>query len=468
MNRLGPCSRRMLMALAFIVLAFLPMPASAEPSWFGNTSVFRGLMGPQYLNMEPLAGFGDLQTDPGRSLLIVFGDTTPLESWGAENLQQFLEQGGAVLLATDQRTGNVVRQVLGVSISGARLHAANPPDMYLGRSPECPILKPADGYPDLFQNTQHIVANVPSAVDDGVQRVPEGRPKIILRLPDTVQVDNPGRLRSAKNGYFGLLYPHCQSEHDQVLLLADQDIFIDGMMCQPQNDNFFFAWNCLNWLANNKQRTRALFYDRGQIVTDFDVPFVTIPTPELPNPVAIADSLLNGLEKENAFNKLLLSIFPHRVILCMTAMLVMLGLLAWWIHHVIVRRAHAEDLVPLVVNDGKPAPQADPLLMQRQRDMLERGNLWEAAHHLARDCFDGYLGDQCPRPSVAGSWWQNYRLRRRIRKLWRLAQREKPRPISQREFRRLSAWAGEIRQALTNNPLDVSLSQSYSASVPSE
>ena len=58
----------------------------------------------------------------------------------------------------------------------------------------------------------------------------------------------------------------------RVLVLSDQSVFINGMMLQPDNDNFDFAYNCVNWLTGPGQRKQVLLLDQGIAITSFDVP----------------------------------------------------------------------------------------------------------------------------------------------------------------------------------------------------
>src|SRR5262245_29958505 len=55
---------------------------------------------------------------PSEMLLIVLGDTGYLEELGPEQLKGFIQRGGALLVATDRRTGDALREAFRVQISG--------------------------------------------------------------------------------------------------------------------------------------------------------------------------------------------------------------------------------------------------------------------------------------------------------------------------------------------------------------
>lgn len=113
-------------------------------------------------------------------------------------------------------------------------------------------------------------------------------------------------------------------------------------------------------------------------------------------------------------------------------------------------RYRREKSAPLTVPSVARAPSGSSLFEQRQQSMVHQGNFWEAARALARQGFESALGPQFQAerqmPEAAASllpldaqrsWWRNWRLRRRVNRLWRLAYGAEPLRISSRRLRRL-------------------------------
>src|SRR5208283_4818652 len=74
-------------------------------------------------HLEPLADVDSLLVQPRQTLLIVLGNTETLQEIGSENLKRFIEQGGALLVATDHRTRGPLAAAFGVEITGADITA---------------------------------------------------------------------------------------------------------------------------------------------------------------------------------------------------------------------------------------------------------------------------------------------------------------------------------------------------------
>jgi len=244
----------------------------------------------------------------------------------------------------------------------------------------------------------------------------------------------------------------------RVLVLADHSIFINGMMLQSDNDNFDFAVRCVNWLTDGGKRSRVLFIDEGEIVTDFTVPLQTVP--DLPiSPAQFVNELITGLEKENVFNKLILEQFPSNglskilsvVVLSLTIALVLFGF------YRLAKSAHqVEAEVPLVSGHVAKVVPATAVVDQRREALLSEGNLWEAARDVARHGIAG-LGLESraltpppipPRISVAAGWSERRSLMAALARLWELAYGRQPTPISRRQFSRLLSDVNELKAAV--------------------
>jgi hypothetical protein len=133
----------------------------------------------------------------------------------------------------------------------------------------------------------------------------------------------------------------------------------------------------------------------------------------------------------------------------LTGLLLLYGLVR------LAKARHRGELAafPLAVAVGRLAP-ARTALQQRHQDMLRAGSVWEAARALARQCFEaagippGAPGEPPPQVTAAGGWWERWRLRRQVRRLWQLAYGRAPVRVSASEFMRLAAEMERVKVAL--------------------
>jgi hypothetical protein len=245
-------------------------------------------------------------------------------------------------------------------------------------------------------------------------------------------------------------------------VIANQGVFMNGMMIQEDNDNFQFAWNAIEWLRVGPRGNRkyALLVEEGKVVARFGLP-LTRPGPMRLPKLQVFNRMLRGLEMENRFNRLLLDTIGKPRILrgLLLAGTVLLVLLAG--RRIMLARYRLDTAVPLVV--GRQAtPPAEPVLAQREHALLTQDNLWEPAQVLARQFFLDHAGvtvplwDQ-PKPppevTAAGAWWQGRSLTRQVRRLWEMAQKGPGERVSRKEFRRLVRTVDELTAAIREGRL---------------
>ena len=122
------------------------LPLHSLTPYGQRTDAFRRLL--YELKFQPLMSFGDLQENASESILIVLGDPHCLSKRNfREGLRSFVEQGGAVLIATDKRTdgeaGENLSKLAGVRVTGETLMCLGPnaADLY-EESPYCPFVQP--------------------------------------------------------------------------------------------------------------------------------------------------------------------------------------------------------------------------------------------------------------------------------------------------------------------------------------
>jgi hypothetical protein len=211
-----------------------------------------------------------------------------------------------------------------------------------------------------------------------------------------------------------------------------------------------------------------LFYEEGNLRTDLNVPLKDIPLPPFPPLgvlVPLMDQTLHGLEQENTLNELLLHFvggkenFWKGLILVLSTLLALWGLirLGLFRHKVDGSGPSLDRLLSKQKVDG-------PLLEQRYQELLRQGNLWEAAHTLARNLFASAEVNQVsgspfngkpPRVIVSGGWWRRWWWSRRVNYLWLLAHASLPMRVSRGRFAALVAEIRQVQDALAVGALQL-------------
>lgn len=294
----------------FALLAANPCQAARGPletlPYGQRTDAFRRLL--FELQFKPLESFDDLHVTPSEALLIVLGDPRCLSKLHfPQGLRAFVEQGGAVLIATDYETngeaGEMLGRLTGFTVTGEKLvcHSAHAEKNYDG-SPYCPFVEPlADSpalqnsttilgalaalvgvgtRPDLFRSPQaendqqhlRVATNAPSRLTlygrgwwlpSGIHRLAE--------LPSECEPEAEIPQRFSERGITILYGKPFAPKRDvfkteptqrgrplfavggtvgkgRVLVVADHSLFINRMMLPRDNDNLEFTANCLHWL----------------------------------------------------------------------------------------------------------------------------------------------------------------------------------------------------------------------------
>ncbi len=322
------------------------------------------------LHFQPLCTFADLQADPGESLFILLGDPRGLANqYFPEGLRSFVEQGGAVLIATDMETkgeaGQNLRELAGVTVTGETLvikrrHSIAPnnrPVLY-NNSRYCPFVDPlehANGVgtvaallgvsdrPDLFHRYPHfdqtrlqVATNAPSRLALSRWFLPVGIHQLARLSQLCHEEKNAERKFVDENG--PLFAVGGTVGKGRVLVLADHSIFINRMILPHDNDNLEFTIHCLHWLRGGAatpmealralrayaepgneekarsqligQRNKVLFWDNGVIHSNFEASLKKMPAPPAlpsePALVAAIDKAIAKLEASNSFNRALL------------------------------------------------------------------------------------------------------------------------------------------------------------------
>jgi hypothetical protein len=450
-----------------------------------ETHVFRRMLFDQRL--EPLANFQQLRERPEKSLLIILGKTDPLNLENLpDGLADFVARGGAALVATDQPPDRQAQDMLEqAAVVRVMPQVLSGPDsetaLYRGKA-FCPFLVPIRGAePDLFHGQRldptaeiRVATNVPTWLGVVKPGLPANIQPLAMLPPGSSPEPSPGGMPGQRNQgplqrfrrIFdrGPLFAVGGAVGDgRILVLADHSIFINQMMLPADTGNVEFTYNALEWLCDGKQRTRVLLVQDGVLRTDLDVPLKDVPLPQEAVAVTV-DHVLTHLERENTLNRKAWEWLLGRSggstdrIARWALEALTIALLVYAAYRVTVRSRHRLDTtVPLLAHATAGHTPAVPLLQQRYEAALRAGNLWETAHHLARQWFAAVApaasGPHPPRLAVRGSWWQRFRVRRRFARLWRLAHATDPVPVGRRRLRRLLGDLDALKAALADGTL---------------
>jgi hypothetical protein len=248
------------------------------------------------------------------------------------------------------------------------------------------------------------------------------------------------------------------------------------MMCPEDNDNAPFANNVVHWLidaGNGRRRTEVLLCEDDHIQTNFDVslsfPPPTITPINIPPLVPLADEIVVGLERENAFNETLLEMAGgHQPILRAIAGLLTLALMLFGLYRFLQARHRPESRVPRLPGRLSALVAAVPTVERRHQAVIAKGNLAEAARELAHQAFAA-VGltptADTPPPAVHIAGWGPFRARRwgrEVRTLWTIATSGPVHRVSPAALERLDVTlhnllaavaAGQVRLAAANSPI---------------
>ncbi len=457
--------RAPLLAAICMALAADHAAAQAVRVPFGEgTHAFRAVLNKE--GLKPLAYPESFDRNPANRVLIILGQSDFLDPWCTDGtLQGFLQGGGAALIATDRATPESLRTALDVHVAG-EIVSANPVDCW-DELPACPFVRER---PSANQTRHPIFRGLSEPL-----RLATNNPSYLTKwfpLSDIAELPITGNGRRMRQQSARLRFA-CARDigRGRLLVLADHSIFINDMMLQTDNDNIGFAFNVVRWLddaGNGKRRTEVLFYDDGHLQTEFNVS-LDYPPPAVPPLVPLADEIVAGLERENAFNKTLLEMTGGSwPILRTIAGLLTVGLLLFGLYHFLQGRYRPEARVPRLPGRLGAGTAALPAVERRHQAVIAQGNLAEAARELAHQAFAAAgltpTADS-PAPAVSVTGWAplgTWRWGREVRSLWMLAARGPAHRVSPAALRRLDGTlhkllaaiaAGQVRLAASNSAI---------------
>jgi hypothetical protein len=488
MNRFATSPLRLGVLLAGLLLIGAPPPVAAQSGKRGSkvpfafqSHVFRRILFD--MKFQALKNFDELNDHPDDAIVILLGDTSPIDRRKlGKPLRDFVSSGGAILIATDRRPGGQalveLAPAVGVTFADRTflLPLALPLKAYRSEG-FCPFLigEPT-AEPDLLRGPRlgsasrlRVATNAPSCLFPTVVRFPDGIRPLAWLQPDVQPEGGWPRGWPQGDASRGPLFAVGGEIGDgRILVLADHSIFINQMMLPEDNNNVEFTSNCLAYLRGEEPTSRkyVLLVEDGEVRTDLEVPLK--PMPDLPPArilLAYADQVLGKLEEKNAFNHGLEDLLtgpnhdPRRARLVLRVLVTAATLLVllYVAYRVGIRgRFKLDTAVPLLAKAVVKHTPAGTLLEQRRAAALAEGNVWETARGLAREwaaALPASRNGSPPRLSLRGSWWQRWGLRLRFERLWKLAHDTEPTPVSPHALRRLLADLARLRAAQADGSL---------------
>jgi hypothetical protein len=467
MNHAARLSRWPAALLAVAGFAFALPEAAAQqisPQWLEGMHAFRRILYER--QFTPVTSIDQLMSDPAHGVLIVLGDTEVLDSV-PDGISRFVEQGGALLVASDRQITHVRRQLpeyweekFGVEFVDRPVLATDRSIAYQGYE-ECPLVEfiRRTSIP-LGENLRSPVATNCS----GYLRLK--RPARVLARKLTPIAFFPAEKTQSRHAAFDdgvqerLFFAAGRGWGEgRVLFLADHSVFINNMMLREDTGNFSFTLNCLDWLSagGRERRDRVLLYEDGSPVTNFNVP-VTIPPVRLPaDLVALVNEVIADVEAKDLHGAMLDEFVGYDRILRWTV-IALTVLLAVYLFVRLVRSRYRAQAAPLLATTLSRFAPARAGLVQRQAALLGEGNLWEPARFLARDFFETALDTPEPPAALppfhaAISWPARRMVERLINHLWQLAYGTNPERITTSSFAHLAAQLDELKAALADGSL---------------
>jgi hypothetical protein len=416
---------------ALVLFGMITVSASAQ----GQKTITLPYDGPDFFchilfskGMKPVTAMEDALLDPESTLLILWGDILR-DMKSVEHEAEYRKAGGNLLIASDYRFQFFD---LGVAVSGIPVNM--PVDRCFGKHPQCPWLEYGDPATEEGKATRehplfHLLQNRIATNRPSTLTVAEdSKLKMMLGFPPRKFIKQfaPPGPRS-----YVAVSPKDSPPRGRALVIAGHGMFTNGMILQPETDNFAFAINLVEWLRegpNGRKRTRAMFAVDGQIISDFN-------------------RLLRWLEDEGffhwAFERMMGENYRNVV-----PFLFGLGtcLLLFYGAKKFMDARNVHDVgVPRMVGAPVAASPADVRARQRQRALERREDAGQAARLLCQQWLAAEFGitpEQCTADGavslrIAGLFWTRWMLQRHADFVVRLVCEADPKPVSRSEFKAL-------------------------------
>ncbi|WP_020471728.1 hypothetical protein [Zavarzinella formosa] len=464
---------RIFAAVIGMLFAFAAIAPAQENGrlHYGGSEYFRFFLHKHEL--KPLANFPEAWLEPSKTIIVCLGDAswiTPDFFPNQGGIRAFIEAGGAVLIATDQkcdsRDPRSWEQIYGLRISGELLTA---------KADECfdgldgrPLVKPRRHLPILVKDSPFKMLDGISA--DGADAIATDHPSEIQLVPAI----RPGYIVTPLAGYptsakriesnFAVdrswdnfaVSVRRGGDPGRLLVVADHSVFVNGMMKFTVNNetgelsfpnaNIKFTNQMIEWLKGpDGTRTRCLFVHDNNVIDQFAKqvhlpPDMNPPIPPIP-PDMLANMMLrmanpmltefqNRIRPNSALDR-----WFGRESLWRWFLIAMTALFAWLIWSRLSQATRKEDRSRWVALTTLGGLLAKGSTSKRKRDdLIDTGNIYEAARWRIRDRFDRIGGQptddgHMPPILMADNSRQAVGLEASVRRLWMIGYGPKAIPV---------------------------------------
>lgn len=436
--------RRSLLVLC--VLFSLPAAATAQPEssdalreeWRFGYHLFELLF--KHRGLTPLTNVrAALTSTPEKTVIVLLGPHQEGWMWG--EMIRFVQQGGALLVATD----NTLAVGSAAFFRRGPIEVLAERDAYQGYR-DCPRVTDVDnehpvtrGVRELIPNRSGWLGRLSNTLGDWeiVARLPPNRPTI--RPEPLIAVM---RTRAPAPG--------------QLVVVADHSLFTNGMLWH--GDNAILAVNLVNWLAE-ADRERVLILADGQVgAGSWPPPQLPeqLPTPDLDNlpdlttaeTLRFMNNLVTGLEDSDLFNEFATSrwkfvsdpVYKRSLLLLLAAAAALF--LLW---------RFGQGTAPR--RQQSPPREMANVSTLRIQSRLAAGEYHVAARQLAQDMLVELTGSTEPlswrfpprQVEILGHLFLRQRVREDLVLVQNLAVNDRRR-VARREFRRLARSLARLRQ----------------------
>lgn len=219
-----------------------------------------------------------------KTMLIALGDVSNVEGF----IEDYLIQGGAVLLATDLRC-EIRHPKFTIRIDGSRKQARSMSDT-IGLNRDNIVVSTFRRNQKLFEGVRRIATNRPSTliVRRGTQRVQQA--EALARYPTLLLT------WSANRWDYPFVVRYAGEQDGRILAMPDHSVFNNAMLGIADADNLPLTLNAINWLKEGGRSACLLLVDGvPKIPNRLDQVQLYIPPPDARETRQALQELLNNL-----------------------------------------------------------------------------------------------------------------------------------------------------------------------------
>lgn len=398
------------------------------------------------MGLQPVQEHPRRILDEADQMVVVLAGEISSDPAKALPLQEFLDAGGRVLIATD-RGGKV-------SVTGGYISQLNPGPVLVGPAFEyqdfadCPVIEG-----DLLSADHPLTAGVRRLICNrpGYLTVSANSTGPLIRFPAGATADQP---LTARDGLAAAV--DVAASGGRAMWIADHSIYVNEML--RHGDNARFMFNTLGWLTEGGQRRKLILIQDGMVLSavNFNHPAIppipldelaqNLPTPSAELLRALANDAIIAAEDEDLPNQLLRN-RPHDMRIndlrraFITA--VVFFLIVVFVMQLFVT---GRPLGPLSVRGtggagrtkgvAHPAMAAaaiatDDVWKPPTEQLLRGGTIPRTARTLAQQCLlalsdpppvdPNWQQSQCPALVTTQPFYRRRRLNWTVRQLWQIA-----------------------------------------------